>query len=56
MKEESEEMEEIFKLWEKAKEHNLETEIIYYALKEMKENNSITPVMAMMSACREFDI
>ena len=43
-------------IWQKAKEHNLETEIIYYALKEMRFNNTITPVMAMKSACGEFDI
>jgi hypothetical protein len=40
----------------RAKEQNLETEVVYYALKEMRFNNAITPVMAMMSACKEYEI
>jgi hypothetical protein len=48
----------IKKLLEKVREHNNinEVEVIYCALEEMRFNNTITPVMAMMSACKEWDI
>lgn len=41
---------------ERAYYAGIENEVVYSALEEMRFNNSITPAMAMRSACKEWDI
>lgn len=39
-----------------AREFDLEAEVVYHALLEMKRNVAITPLMALSAGCDEFDI
>lgn len=48
------EMESISVLLDNALEHGLEVEVIYYALKYMKENPTVTPAEAFLLGVSEW--
>jgi hypothetical protein len=52
----SKEINEIAQILDKVDEFGLTVEVVYYALRTIKENKCITPLLALQIAAEDWDI